>query len=258
MKILFVGDVIGRPGRRIVHQKLPDLIHTTEASLVILNCENSAAGFGVTAEIANDFLDLGVDVLTSGNHIWDKRSIFDYIQEQPRLLRPHNYPDAPGSGIFIGATSEAVRYAVINVQGRTYLPAINCPFRTVDALLDRLDADIKVVFVDFHAEVTSEKNALGCYLDGRVSAVVGTHTHVPTADERVLPDGTAYQTDAGMTGPIESVIGMDKEGSLQRFLTGINRRFEPAGGPVWLNGCVIDVDESTGRARSIRRVRETS
>ena len=207
MRILFVGDVIGRPGRKILQQQLPDLIVNEQADLTIVNCENSAAGFGVTPEIADQLLALGADVLTSGNHIWDKKQILPYFAEQPRLLRPANYPDAPGGGLYVGCTAQAVKYAVLNLQGRTYLPSIECPFRTADQLLSQIDDDVLVRFVDFHAEVTSEKVAFGWYLDGRVSGVVGTHTHVPTADERILPDGTAYLTDCGMTGPLNSVIG---------------------------------------------------
>ena len=255
MRILFVGDVIGRPGRRAVQNLLPDLIIQLEIDLAIVNCENSASGFGVTPEIAQDLLDAGAQVLTSGNHIWDKKQILPYFEEEPRLLRPANYPDGPGSGVYTGVTDRGAAYAVINLQGRTYLPAIHCPFRTADELLDTIDAKIKVRFVDFHAEVTSEKVAFGWYLDGRVSAVVGTHTHVPTADNRVLPGGTAYLTDCGMTGPINSVIGMSKEISIQRFLTGMPLRFEPAAGTVQLNAVLIDVDDSTGAARSIEPVR---
>jgi len=255
MRILFVGDVIGRPGRRAVQNLLPDLIIQREADLTIVNCENSAAGFGVTPDIARDLFDAGAQVLTSGNHIWDKKQILDYIDEEPRLIRPANYPDAPGAGLYVGTTAQGLRYAVMNLQGRTYLPSIHCPFRTADELIDSLSADIKVRFVDFHAEVTSEKVAFGWYMDGRVSGVVGTHTHVPTADNRVLPGGTAYLTDCGMTGPINSVIGMNKEVSIQRFLTGMPIRFEPAAGTVQLNAVLIDVDEATGRARSIEPVR---
>lgn len=253
MKLLFVGDVIGRPGRRIVQQSLQDMVAREEADLVILNCENSAAGFGVTPDIANSFLDLGVDVLTSGNHIWDKKQIFDYLDQQPRLIRPANYPEAQGSGVYVGCTQRGVPYAVLNLQGRTYMPAIHCPFRMADEILESIEDDVKVRFVDFHAEVTSEKQAMGWHLDGKVSAMVGTHTHVPTADEKVLPGGTAYQTDAGMTGPIHSVIGMDVRSSLGRFLNGRPSRFEPASGPVRMNAVLIDIDEKTGLARLIER-----
>ncbi len=253
VRILFIGDIIGRPGRRVVFATLQRMLAEEKIDLAIANCENSAAGFGVTVKIADQLLGAGIHVLTSGNHIWAKREVFSYIDREPRLLRPHNYPDAPGSGLFVGHTDAGVPYAVINLQGRVYLPPVDCPFRRADEILDQLDPDVRVCLVDFHAEVTSEKNAFGTYLDGRVSAVVGTHTHVPTADERILPNGTAYITDVGMTGPSESVIGMKKEESLKRFLTALPARFEPASGPVRLNAVVIDVDERTGQAVSIRR-----
>jgi 2',3'-cyclic-nucleotide 2'-phosphodiesterase len=253
MRILFVGDIVGRPGRRILTERLDRIVSERDIELVIANCENAAAGFGVTPDLADKLLHANVHVLTSGNHIFDKRAILDYFPAQARLLRPANYPNAPGSGLYIGTTPAGVRYAVMNLQGRTYLPAIDCPFQTVDEMLASLDSDILVRFVDFHAEVTSEKIAFGWYLNGRVSAVVGTHTHVPTADERILPAGTAYITDVGMTGPHDSVIGMDKEGSLRRFLTGMPARFEPAVDDVRLNSVIIEVDETTGRATSIER-----
>lgn len=237
-----------------MREKLDSVVVERRVDLIIANCENSAAGFGVTSEIVRTLLESGIDVLTSGNHIWDKKDGSALLDEEPRLLRPANYPDAPGSGVYVGHSHGGVPYAAINLQGRTYLPAINCPFRTAEALLAEIDAEVKVRFLDFHAEVTSEKQAMGWFLDGKVSAVVGTHTHVPTADERVLPGGTAYQTDAGMTGPYESVIGMEREGSLKRFLTGINSRLQPAKGDVRLCGVVVEVDERTGRALSIERV----
>jgi hypothetical protein len=253
MRILFVGDIVGRPGRRVFTERVAGIVSARHIDLVIVNCENSAAGFGVTPDIADKLLEAGAHVLTSGNHIWDKRAIFDYFPVQARLLRPANYPNAPGSGLYTGTTPAGVRYAVLNLQGRTYMPAIECPFRTVDTMLASLDRDILVRFVDFHAEVTSEKIAFGWHLDGRVSAMVGTHTHVTTADERVLPGGTAYITDVGMTGPHDSVIGMDKEGSLRRFLTGLPARFEPAVNDVRLNSVIVDIDETSGRALSIER-----
>lgn len=253
MRILFVGDIVGRPGRRILTERLDGIVSERNIHLVIANCENAAAGFGITPDLADDLLQSNVHVLTSGNHIWDKRAILDYFPAQARLLRPANYPNAPGTGLYLGTTAAGVRYAVLNLQGRTYLPAIDCPFQTVDAMLGTLDSEIRVRFVDFHAEVTSEKIAFGWHLDGRVSAMVGTHTHVPTADERILPGGTAYITDVGMTGPHDSVIGMDKLGSLRRFLTGLPARFEPALNDVRLNSVIIEVDEATGRASSIER-----
>jgi metallophosphoesterase (TIGR00282 family) len=253
MRILFVGDIVGRPGRRILTERLGGIVAAHGIELVIANCENAAAGFGITPDLADKLFQSNVQVLTSGNHIWDKQAILDYFPTQDRLLRPANYPNAPGTGLYIGTTPAGVPYAILNLQGRTYLPAIDCPFQTVDAMLDALDPNIRVRLVDFHAEVTSEKIAFGWYLDGRVSAMVGTHTHVPTADERVLPGGTAYITDVGMTGPHDSVIGMDKEGSLRRFLTGLPARFEPAVNDVRLNSVIIEVDETNGRASSIER-----
>lgn len=256
MRILIIGDVVGRPGRRAVLRHLGPLVYEQRTDFVVVNCENAAAGFGVTPDIAQSLLEAGANVLTSGNHIWDKKAIFEYLDHEPRLLRPANYPPpAPGRGLFIGNTPGGIRVAVLNLQGRTYLPAIDCPFRMADSLLETVAADVTVRIVDFHAEVTSEKAAFGWYLDGRVSAVVGTHTHVPTADERVLPGGTAYITDLGMTGPYDSVIGMDKEGSIRRFLQGTPARFEPASNDVRLCGVLVDVDETTGRARSIERIR---
>jgi len=253
MNILFVGDIFASPGRHIVADHLQDIVATNHIDLTIANAENSAGGFGVTPSIAEDLFALGIDVLTSGNHIWDKREIYDYLARQPRLLRPANYPEAPGSGVYVARTADGVGYAVINLQGRTYMPSTDCPFRKADAILAGIDPAVKVKFVDFHAEVTSEKIAMGWYLDGRVSALVGTHTHVPTADTRILPGGTAYQTDCGMTGPYESIIGVDIPIILQRFLTGLPVRMEAARKGAELHAVIVDVDESTGKARAIRR-----
>src|SRR6201996_5528830 len=221
MNILFIGDIFGSPGRRIVSEHLEDIAKTNAIDLIIANGENAAGGFGITPSIAEDLFALGVDVITTGNHVWDKREIFDYLTRQPRLIRPGNYPEGPGSGTIAIRARNGVECAVLNLQGRTFMTPIDCPFRTADRLLNALDPAIKVRFVDFHAEVTSEKMAMGWYLDGRVSAVVGTHTHIPTADTRVLPGGTAYQTDAGMTGPYHSVIGVETGIIIQRFLTGL-------------------------------------
>ena len=253
MNILFIGDIFGSPGRRIVADHLQDILAVQSIDLAIANAENSAGGFGVTPAVAQELFELGLDVLTSGNHIWDKREIYDYIARTPQLIRPANYPDAPGKGIFIGRTRNGIAYAVMNLQGRTYMPSTDCPFRTADQLIESIDPAIRVRFVDFHAEVTSEKMAMGWHLDGRVSAMVGTHTHVPTADSRILPGGTAYQTDAGMTGPYDSVIGVEKEPILRRFLTSMPVRMEAAKGAVELHSVIVDVDEQTGRARTIRR-----
>ena len=254
MKILFIGDIVGKPGRRVVKERTADLAQQEDIDLVIANCENSAAGFGVTPPLADELLHAGIDVLTSGNHIWDKREIISYLDSEPRILRPANYPaGAAGHGVYVGTTARGDRYAVLNLQGRVYLPYIDCPFRKADALLQSIEPEVKVRVVDFHAEVTSEKIAFGWYLDGLVSAVLGTHTHVPTADERVLPQGTAYLTDVGMTGPYNSVIGMEKEASIARFLSALPGRFEPARGDVRFSSAIIDVDETTGTARSIER-----
>lgn len=253
MNILFIGDIFGAPGRRIVADHLQDIVATNAIDLAIANAENSAGGFGITPSIAEDLFAMGLDVLTTGNHVWDKREIFDYLERQPRLLRPANYPAGTGNGVYVFRAKSGVECAIINLQGRVYMANTDCPFRKADQILAGLAPAIKVRFVDFHAEVTSEKVALGWHLDGRVSAVVGTHTHVPTADTRILPGGTAYQTDCGMTGPYESVIGVDRDIVLQRFLTGIPVRMEAAKGRPELHAVIVDVDESTGKARSIRR-----
>jgi metallophosphoesterase (TIGR00282 family) len=249
MRILFIGDIFGSPGRRIVADHLQDIVKAQAIDLAIAHAENSAGGFGVTPQIAEDLFKLGIDVLTTGNHVWDKREIYEYLDRTPRLLRPANYPPGtPGKGVVV-----VKNCAVINLQGRVYMPNTDCPFRAADQILAELDPAVKVRFVDFHAEVTSEKISLGWYLDGRVSAVVGTHTHVPTADTRVLAGGTAYQTDAGMTGPYDSVIGVEKEMIVKRFLTTMPVRMEAARNIVELHSVIVDVDDSTGKATSIRR-----
>jgi len=253
MNILFIGDIFASPGRRIVANHVQDIMETNRIDLAIANAENSAGGFGVTPSIAEELFALGIDVLTTGNHVWDKRELHDYLGRQPRLLRPANYPAVPGSGVISMRTRNDVPCAVINLQGRTYMPNTDCPFRKADQILEELAPEVKVKFVDFHAEVTSEKIAMGWYLDGRVSAVVGTHTHIPTADTRILPGGTAYQTDCGMTGPYDSVIGVQTDIVIQRFLTALPIRMEAAKGSPELHSVIIDVDESTGRARAIRR-----
>jgi metallophosphoesterase (TIGR00282 family) len=253
MNILFVGDIFGSPGRRIVADHLQDIVEANHIDLTIANGENAAGGFGITPAIAEELFALGLDVITSGNHVWDKRELFDYFARQPRLLRPANYPDAPGKGVITYRARNGVECAVINLQGRTYMPNTDCPFRKADRILNELGPDVKVRFVDFHAEVTSEKIAMGWYLDGRVSAMVGTHTHVPTADTRILPGGTAYQTDCGMTGPYQSVIGVQTDIIIQRFLTGLPVRMEAARMGPELHAVIVDVDEATGKARAVRR-----
>lgn len=254
MKILFIGDIFASAGRRILAEQLPQITASEGIDLVIANAENAAGGFGLTPLVAEELFSMGIHVLTSGNHIWDKKEITDYLAQQPRLLRPANYADgAPGTGVAIVDTAGGVRCAVINLQGRTHMPPTDCPFRKADEILNGLDASIRVRIVDFHAEVTSEKMAMGWYLDGRVSAVIGTHTHIPTADERILPRGTAYQTDVGMTGAYDSVIGVQKDIVLKRFLTSLPVRMEAAKRGVELHAALLDVDEATGLARSIQR-----
>ena len=234
---------------------LKELQEVHAIDLTILNCENAAPGNGVTPQMADAFFDWGVDVLTSGNHIWNKKEILPYLNKQSRLLRPANYPpENPGRGVVTVRSRTGESVAVINLQGRVYMPPIDDPFRCADVELAALPKDVKTIFVDIHAEATSEKVALGWYLDGRVSAVIGSHTHIPTADETILPGGTAYQTDAGMTGPFDSVIGVMKDAAIKRFLTQMPERFESASQDVRLNAVVIEVDGATGKARSILRV----
>ena len=254
MRLLFVGDIFGHAGRRIVADHLGDIRSTQQIDVVIANGENSAAGFGITPAVADELFRYGIDVMTSGNHIWDKRDIYEYFPRNPRLIRPANYAQgAPGTGVYIHQTASGARCAVINLQGRVYMANTDCPFRKVDEILAALPADVKVRFIDFHAEVTSEKMAMGWYVDGRVSAIVGTHTHIPTADTRILPGGTAYQTDCGMTGPYDSVIGVEKEPVLQKFLTALPVRMEPAKGSVELHSVIVEVDDSSGKALNVRR-----
>jgi len=245
MRILFIGDIVGSSGREIVRERLADIVAQRRIDLVIANCENAAAGFGITPRLAEDLLSSGVDVLTGGNHIWDRREILDYAPRQPRLLRPANFPEGnPGSGLFLGKTKNGDPYAVLDLQGRVFMPAIDCPFRTADRLLASLPAETGVVVVDFHAEATSEKLALSWYLDGRVTAVVGTHTHVVTADERILPLGSACITDVGMTGPHAGVIGMDRHGMIKRFLDAMPARFDVASGDLQMNAVLIETRDT--------------
>jgi len=254
VKLLFVGDIFGHAGRRIVADHLSDIRSSQAIDVVIANGENSAAGFGITPNVADELFRYGIDVMTSGNHIWDKRDVYEYFQRQPRLLRPANYPEgAPGTGIYIHETATGARCAVINLQGRVYMPQTDCPFRKADEILASLPLEVKVRFIDFHAEVTSEKMAMGWYVDGRVSAMVGTHTHIPTADTRILPGGTAYQTDCGMTGPYDSVIGVEKEPIMLKFLNAMPVRMEPAKGSVELHSVIVEADDATGKAISIKR-----
>ena len=257
MKILFIGDIFGQPGRRIVKEMLPALVGEYDPDLVLANGENAAAGFGITPPLVEELLDMGIAVLTSGNHIWDKKEIYSYLNEHSdgRLLRPANYPHgAPGHGLYLGKTRSGVGYAVLNLQGRVFMSPIDCPFRTADDQLAKIPAEVKIRIVDIHAEATSEKVSMGWYLDGRVTAVIGTHTHIPTADETILPRGAAYITDLGMTGPYDSVIGIEKQSVIQKFLSQIPARFEVAKGDVRLNAVLIEADPLTGRAASIQRI----
>jgi 2',3'-cyclic-nucleotide 2'-phosphodiesterase len=255
MRILFIGDIVGRPGRNLVQHGLKALVDLHQADLVIANVENAAAGFGVTREIGDQLLHAGVDVMTSGNHIWDKKEALDYIGTEPRLLRPVNFPaGAPGNGTYLARTADGQSVGVINAMGRTFMANIDDPFAGVLRAIDTLRQRARVIFVDFHAEATSEKIAMGWHLDGKVTAVVGTHTHVQTADERMLPKGTAYLTDVGMTGPHDSIIGMEIEPSLNRFLTGMPSRLETATGNPRLNAVLVDADDKTGLATDIERL----
>jgi metallophosphoesterase (TIGR00282 family) len=257
LNILFIGDIFASAGRGVVAERFARIVREEAIDFAIANVENAAGGFGVTPQIADEMLGLGIDVLTSGNHIWDKREIYEYLDRQPRLLRPANYFGAPGGGVHVATAHNGVRCAVINLQGRTHMPPLDCPFREADRLLEGMDPAVRVRFVDFHAEATSEKIAMGWHLDGRVSAVVGTHTHVPTADARVLPNGTAYQTDAGMTGPYDSVIGVERDLILRKFKTALPTKMEAARGRVELHAVIVEVDQASGRARSIRRYTTT-
>ncbi len=252
--LLFIGDIFASPGRTIVARYLRDIVAAEKIDLAIANVENAAGGFGITPQLADELFGFGLNVLTTGNHVWDKREIYDYFPRQPRLLRPANYvEELPGAGLIVVKARNGVECAVMNLQGRVYMPTIDCPFRKADSLLASIPESVKVRFVDFHAEVTSEKVTMGWYLDGRVSGVVGTHTHIPTADTRILPNGTAYQTDAGMTGPYHGVIGVDKEIILQRFLTQMPVRMEAARHGAELHSVIIEVDETTGKATAVRR-----
>jgi metallophosphoesterase (TIGR00282 family) len=254
MRILFIGDIVGKPGRRAVRDLLPGIIEEYRIDFVIANCENAAAGFGVTAEIVEELYGYRIDVLTSGNHIWDKKEFLEFADEYETLLRPANYPaGAPGRGSVVVPTPSGAPVGVLNLEGRVFMRPLDCPFRTADREVEQMRKRTRVILVDMHAEATSEKIALGCYLDGRVTAVVGTHTHVQTADERILPGGTAYITDVGMTGPFDSVIGIKKDAILERFLTQIPNRFEVAKGDVRLQGVIVDVD-AEGRSASFRRI----
>jgi metallophosphoesterase (TIGR00282 family) len=264
VNILFVGDVFGSPGRHIVREHLPHVVEANEVDLLVINGENSAGGFGITPSIAEDIFDWGAHVITTGNHIWDKKEIFEYMTVPAdshvrgrRVLRPANYAvGTPGFGVYEGELPNGMKYAVMNLQGRVFMSSCDDPFRKADEMLDGIskNSGAKVILLDVHGEASSEKSALGWYLDGRVTAVLGTHTHVPTADERVLPGGTAYQTDVGMSGPYDSVIGVETELVLKRFLTGMPGKFEAAKGNPKMCATLIGCDGGTGRAHSVKRI----
>ncbi len=254
IRVLLTGDTMARAGRRVLEERLHDLRLQNEIDFVVSNIENAAAGFSITPRIAEDLFASGVDVMTSGNHIFDKKEILDYIEREPRLLRPANYPPGvPGRGRWVGKI-KGIPIAVINLQGRVFMPSSDDPFRAADSQLAALESSVKVILVDMHAETTSEKMAMGRYLDGRVSAVVGTHTHVQTADEQIFPNGTAYLTDLGMTGPHDGVIGMQTEIVIERFLRGLALKFEPSEGAIRLNGLIVDIDEESGLALRVERL----
>ncbi|MBU7005247.1 TIGR00282 family metallophosphoesterase [Phosphitispora fastidiosa] len=254
MRILMIGDIFGRPGRKAVRENLSSIKQELKLDMIIANGENASGGNGITPATANELFDYGIDVLTMGNHVWDKKEILGHIQKEPRIIRPANYPPGtPGRGYGI-FNINGVNVGVINLSGLVYLLNLDCPFRTVEQILNEINDLTNIIIVDFHAEATSEKIALGWYLDGKVTAVAGTHTHVQTADERILPGGTAYITDLGMTGPLNSIIGVKIDIALKKFITQMPVRFESADGPFQFNAVVIEVDEDTGSAVSINRV----
>jgi metallophosphoesterase (TIGR00282 family) len=257
MRILFLGDIVGKPGRQAVVAVLPRLIDRERLDCVIANCENVTSGSGVDPKSAGELLAAGVGVLTSGNHVWRRKEIVEFIADEPRLLRPANFPPmVPGKGWMVTETADGTPVGVVNLIGRVYMDSVDCPFRTAESVLREVAGRARVVIVDMHADATSEMGAMGWFLDGKVAAVLGSHTHVQTADERVLPGGTAYITDAGMCGPTDSVIGVKKELAIQRFLTHMPVKFEVAGGPVMVQGAIVDIDSDSGRATGIKRVQE--
>jgi len=256
VKVLFIGDIFGEPGRRAVARAVPKLVAQRQIDIVIGNGENAAGGFGITPELAEELFDLGLAVITTGNHAWDKKEILDYFPREPRLLRPVNYPSGvPGQGSVVVESAGGEQLGVLQLMGRAYMPTLDCPFQVAKRELAALKKRTTAVIVDMHAEATSEKMAMGHYLDGEVVAVVGTHTHVQTADDQILPKGTAYLTDIGMTGPLHSVIGVKKELAIEKFLTGMPRRFEVASGPSVFCAVLLELDARLGKALSIERIR---
>lgn len=255
MRLLFIGDIVGRPGRNILKERLSQIQREHQVDYTIANAENSAGGKGINREIFRELYTCGIDVFTMGNHVWDNRSIFDFIDEEERLIRPANYPDiCPGKGFNIYQMCYNKSIAVINASGRVFLPAIDCPFRIVDQILQDIAGQADYILIDFHAEATSEKLAFAHYFDGRVTAVLGTHTHVQTADARILPGGTAYISDVGMTGPSDSIIGMEKSNIIRKFISGMPAKFEVAGGPAQIDAVLLELDDNSFRAKSIKRL----
>lgn len=261
IKVLFISDIFGRPGRKTVAKLLPELYENKGPfDLIIANGENAAGGIGITPKIANNFLDWGIDVITTGNHVWGQKEIIDYFYEQPRILRPANLPPAaeiPGKGFLVTQMKNGSKAAVINIAGQLFMNNYDSPFHTVTKILEDLKSQTNIIIIDFHAEATAEKVVMGWYLDGRVSAVIGTHTHVQTVDERILPRGTAYITDAGMTGPYNSAIGMDVETLIYRFTTMMPKSFKVAKGDTIFSGVLLEIDANTGKSVSIERIRIT-
>jgi metallophosphoesterase (TIGR00282 family) len=256
MNILFVGDIMGEPGRRVLLKHLPKAIQDYHIDVVVGNGENAAGGFGITPDIAQELFDLGLSAITLGNHAWDKREAMEYLQKEPRVIRPANYPDGvPGKGTCVIETSQGERLGILQLMGRVFMPMVDCPFRVAERELAQLTTQTDYILVDMHAETTSEKMAMGYFLDGKVSVVLGTHTHVQTADEQILPQGTGYLTDVGMTGPVKSVIGMKHNLVIQKFLTQLPRRFEVAPGPSVLCAAVVKLDRETGKTTHISRLR---
>ena len=254
MKVIFIGDIVGKPGRKAVKALLPRSFEEESIDLILANGENAAGGFGITPQIAQELVGDGIDIITSGNHIWDRKEIVDFLENEDFLLRPANYPEGtPGKGSGVFKTKTGLPVGVINLSGRTYMGNFECPFRAALQAINKLRKSTYIIIVDFHAEATSEKGALGWFLDGQVSAVIGTHTHVQTADERILPLGTAFITDVGMSGSLDSVIGIEKEIAIQRFLTQTPKKFEPAKQNPHLQGVVIEINETTGKSTSITR-----
>nr|WP_245523171.1 TIGR00282 family metallophosphoesterase [Thermosediminibacter oceani] len=252
---MLIGDIVGRPGRSIIRETLPDLRKSLNIDFVIANAENAAGGNGITKKIAEELFACGIDFLTMGNHVWDNKDVFNFIEEELRMVRPANYPPGtPGRGSQVVDIDEGLRIGILNISGRVFMPSLDCPFRAADRELEKLKKVTNIIVVDFHAEATSEKQAMGWYLDGRVSLVAGTHTHVQTADERILPEGTAYITDVGMTGAYDSILGIEREPVIRKFLTQMPSKFEVAKGISQLNAIVVEIDNTSGLARKIQRI----